>query len=90
MACFRSHHGLTTNRSKEITMPAQAPALSDERALLLAYIAQQRDGLRNAAFGRETEEVLASIDDLGRDVPVPKGVPWFPDDVEAQPWTPST
>lgn len=138
-------------------MPAQAPALSDERALLLVYIAQQRDGVRNAAFGltdeqarltptvsslsigglikhvaktergwidmvravprttdqaddeadyvdgfrlrddetladalaayelvqRETEEVLASIDDLGRDVPVPKGVPWFPDDVEA-------
>lgn len=138
-------------------MPAQAPALTDERSLLLAYIEQQRDGLRNAAFGltddqarltptvstlsigglikhvakteqswidmvratprastqadqeadyadgfrlredetlagvlaaydqvaQETESVLAAIDDLGRDVPVPKGVPWFPDDVEA-------
>jgi uncharacterized damage-inducible protein DinB len=144
-------------------MPAQAPALTDERALLLAYIAQQRDGIRNAAFGltddqarqtptvsslsigglvkhvarteqswtdmvrnapraaepsgeaaesdgqaayadgfrllpgetladvlaayeqvgRETEEVIAAVPDLSQEVPVPKGVPWFPDDVEA-------
>lgn len=32
-------------------MPGQAPALTDERGLLLAYIAQQRDGIRFAAFG---------------------------------------
>src|SRR4030095_15827895 len=32
-------------------MPGQAPALTDERALLLAYIAQQRDGIRYAAHG---------------------------------------
>lgn len=138
-------------------MPAQAPALTDERSLLLAYIAQQRNGIRNAAFGltdeqarrtptvsslslgglikhvastergwidmvratprtttpaeqeadyadgfrllpdetlaevlagyervaRETEEVLAAIIDLGQEVPVPQGVPWFPDDVAA-------
>lgn len=32
---------------------------------------------------RETEEVIASFEDLGAPVPVPKGVPWFPDDVEA-------
>ena len=138
-------------------MPAQAPALTDERSLLLAYIAQQRDGIRNAALGltdeqvrltptvsalsvgglikhvastergwidmlratprpttpaedeadyedgfrlrpdetlagalaayadvaRETEDVIAGISDLGQEVPVPKGVPWFPDDVEA-------
>ena len=30
-----------------------------------------------------TAEVIAGIDDLGRPVPVPKGVPWFPQDVEA-------
>jgi uncharacterized damage-inducible protein DinB len=135
-------------------MPGQAPALTDERDLLLAYIAQQRDGLRNAAFGltdeqaaltpsasalsigglvrhvtamerswvdmilqrqrpreeaeaaygedfifrpgdsltaalagldqaaKETEAALADIE-LDRPVPVPKGVPWFPADVEA-------
>jgi uncharacterized damage-inducible protein DinB len=31
----------------------------------------------------ETESVVASIDDLGHPVPVPKGVPWFPQDVDA-------
>jgi uncharacterized damage-inducible protein DinB len=130
--------------------------VTDERELLLAYIAQQRDGIRNAAYGltdkqarlapsasslsigglikhvadmekgwidmvlqrdggspedqesdyednfrlgpdetladvlaryeevaKETDAVVAGIADLGRAVPVPKGVPWFPDDVEA-------
>ncbi len=137
-------------------MPGQAPPLTDERELLLAYIAQQRDGVRYAAYGltdeqprltptkgslsigglvkhvaateqhwidlvlqrdsrsreeqegayedgfrlgpdetladalehfeevaKETESVIRGIDDLGQDVPVPKGVPWFPADVEA-------
>ena len=140
-------------------MPGQAPALTDERELLLAYLAQQRDGLRYAAHGlteaqarltpsasslsigglikhvatmergwidlvrqrqhptsqpdaaarydegfrllphetlaaalaayaavaRDTEAVVRAIADLHQAVPVPKGVPWFPADVEA--WT---
>jgi uncharacterized damage-inducible protein DinB len=140
-------------------MPGQAPPLTDERDLLLAYIRQQRDGLRYAAFGltdeqarltptagtlsigglikhvadteegwmdlvvrrqrnlsqeeqerryvhgftlladetlagvlaryeavaAETEAIVAAIDDLAQPVPVPKGVPWFPADVDA--WT---
>jgi uncharacterized damage-inducible protein DinB len=140
-------------------MPGQAPALTDERALLLAYIAQQRDGIRYAAHGlteaqarltpaasslsigglikhvatmergwidlvlqrqhptsqpeaaaryeegfhllphetlaaaladyatvaRDTEVVIRATPDLNQPVPVPKGVPWFPADVEA--WT---
>lgn len=137
-------------------MPAQAPPLSDERELLLAYLAQQRDGIRNAAYGLTDDQarlapaagtltigglvkhaidmergwidtvlqrrpevnlqeaqseyeanfrlapdetlagVLASWDDVAKEteagisaleldhpVPVPQGVPWFPDDVEA-------
>jgi uncharacterized damage-inducible protein DinB len=32
-------------------MPGQAAVLTDERELLLAYIAQQRDGIRYAAHG---------------------------------------
>jgi hypothetical protein len=138
-------------------MPGQVPPLTDERELLLAYLAQQRDGLRYAAFGltdeqarltptagllsiggllkhgvemeqgwidmvlqrdrggsqeeeqssyednfrllphetvaevlarydavaKETEIVIGKIDDLNQAVPVPKGVPWFPDDVDA-------
>jgi uncharacterized damage-inducible protein DinB len=31
----------------------------------------------------ETEAAVAGIDDLGQSIPVPKGVPWYPDDVEA-------
>jgi uncharacterized damage-inducible protein DinB len=30
-----------------------------------------------------TETVIADIADLGQAVPVPKGVPWFPDDIDA-------
>jgi uncharacterized damage-inducible protein DinB len=133
-------------------VPGNAPPLTDERNLLLAYIHQQREGLRNAAFGltdeqarltptagslsvgglikhvaateagwidlalqrpstaneqeyldgfrlvdgetlagvlaaydevaAETEAAMAGVD-LDRPVPVPKGVPWFPADVDA-------
>ena len=31
----------------------------------------------------ETEEIVRALPDLDVAVPVPKGVPWFPDDVEA-------
>jgi uncharacterized protein (DUF1800 family) len=34
------------------------------------------------AVARETEAVIEKIADLGQAVPVPPGVPWFPDDVE--------
>jgi hypothetical protein len=32
---------------------------------------------------KETEEAIAGIADLGQPVPIPRGVPWFPDDVDA-------
>jgi uncharacterized damage-inducible protein DinB len=32
---------------------------------------------------KETEEALAGITDLDQPVPVPQGVPWYPDDVDA-------
>jgi hypothetical protein len=31
----------------------------------------------------ETDAVMAEVTDLGQPVPVPQGVPWFPDDVDA-------
>ena len=37
----------------------------------------------NERCGRETEAAIAGIDDLGQAVPVTKGVPWFPADVDA-------
>jgi uncharacterized damage-inducible protein DinB len=140
----------------EIVMPGQALPLGDERELLLAYIAQQRDGVRNAAYGLTDEQArltpsasslsigglvkhvadmeqgwiemilqrerggtheerqsdyednfrlgpdetltdaLARLDEVAKEteavvrgigleqpVPVPKGVPWFPDDIDA-------
>jgi uncharacterized damage-inducible protein DinB len=36
-----------------------------------------------AKVAARTEATVAGIDDLGQAVPVPKGVPWYPDDVEA-------
>jgi hypothetical protein len=33
--------------------------------------------------GAETDAVIADISDLGQPVPVPKGSPWYPDDLEA-------
>jgi uncharacterized damage-inducible protein DinB len=36
-----------------------------------------------AAVAAETEAIVGGIADLGQPVPVPKGVPWFPQDVEA-------
>ena len=140
-------------------MPGQAPVLTDERELLLAYIDQQRDGIRFAAYGLTDEQArqaptvstltigglvkhvtameqswldlllerqalasdaesgeaayedgftlrpdetlagaLEALDrvaaetadavhriDLDRAVPIPKGVPWFPQDIDA--WT---
>jgi uncharacterized damage-inducible protein DinB len=153
MTCSQAHDDRRIANRTEITMPGQAPPLSDERALLLAYIEQQRDGIRNAAYGltdeqarltpsagslsigglvkhaadtergwidmvlqrdrdasvsnyednfrlgpdetlagvlasydevaRETAAVIGAISDLGREVPVPKGVPWYPADIDA-------
>ena len=37
-------------------MPGWAPPLTGERELLLAYLAQQRDGIRNAAYGLTDEQ----------------------------------
>lgn len=36
-----------------------------------------------AAAAEETGKLVADIDDLGEPVPVPRGVPWFPQDVDA-------
>jgi uncharacterized glyoxalase superfamily protein PhnB/uncharacterized damage-inducible protein DinB len=134
-------------RRTETTVPGDAAPSNDERELLLNFLAQQRDGLRNAAYGLtetearrhpsasalsvasllrhaitterswismilggesandqgfeltaddtvpslladyaevadETARAIASVA-LDHPVPVPKGVPWFPDDVDA-------
>ena len=37
-------------------MPGQAFPFDNEKSLLLAFVAQQRDGIRNAAFGLDDEQ----------------------------------
>ena len=37
----------------------------------------------NVRCGIETDEIVDGIADLGQPVPVPKGVPWFPQDIDA-------
>ena len=37
-------------------MPGQPPVRTDEREQLLAYLAQQRDGIRYAAYGLTDEQ----------------------------------
>jgi uncharacterized damage-inducible protein DinB len=36
-----------------------------------------------AEAARDTDDVVSQIADLGQAVPIPKGVPWFPTDVDA-------
>jgi hypothetical protein len=148
MASFRAHHQGVPHL-EVIAMPGLVPPLTDERQLLLAFLGQQRDALRNAAYGltdeqarstptvsslsiagllkhassgerswmntakgtptgsaeeyadafvvppgqtvaslldeyrlvaAESEALIARLD-LDQAVPVPQGVPWFPDDV---------
>jgi uncharacterized damage-inducible protein DinB len=147
---------MMVSTTKETDMPGFAPPLVAERELLLSYLAQQRQGARNAAYGltdeearrtplasslsigglikhladmeqgwidivlqrrsgpgeggasaymdnfrlaadealadvlaryedvgRDTEAVVAGLTDLDQAVPVPRGAPWFPADVEA-------
>jgi uncharacterized damage-inducible protein DinB len=40
-------------------MPGLVPPIADERACLLAYLAQQRDGIRYAAHGLTDEQAMA-------------------------------
>jgi hypothetical protein len=148
---------VTDHEPQEHAMPAQAHPHQNEAELLLGFIAQQRDGLRYAAYGltddqarlmptagtlsigglikhvtemerswmdtvlqrqreasvedqgssyedgfrllpgetlegaladlaaagAETEAIVRELADLDRPVPVPKGVPWFPQDLDA-------
>ena len=40
-------------------MPGNAPAVTSEREALIAYLVQQREGLKNAAFGLTEEQIRA-------------------------------
>ena len=66
----------------------QRPSTGDQDQYGEDFVMQPSETLTailddNERCGRETEAVIAVIDDLGQAVPVPKGVPWFPADVDA-------
>jgi len=66
----------------------QRPSNGDQDQYGEDFVMQPTETLKsiladNERCGRETEEIVAAIDDLGQAVPVPKGVPWFPADVDA-------
>jgi uncharacterized damage-inducible protein DinB len=79
-------HVATTEQSW-IDMVLQRPGSSEQD-----YLANFRLGLDETLasvlalydeVAADTERVIAAIPDLGQAVPVPKGVPWFPSDVDA-------
>ena len=53
---LRLHHQERRYESRAALMPGQVPVIPDEREQLLAYLEQQRDGLRFAAFGLTDEQ----------------------------------
>jgi uncharacterized damage-inducible protein DinB len=72
---------MVLQRERPPTEEAEAAYENDFRLLPDETLADVLSA--NDAVAAETEAVIAGIDDLGQAVPVPKGVPWFPDDVEA-------
>lgn len=68
----------------DIVLQQQSPAMDYENGfrLLDGETLAGAIALQTTAAAR-TEEIIADIDDLAQAVPVPKGVPWFPQDVDA-------
>ena len=83
-------HAATTERGWiDITLQRERPAADDarddyEENFRLGPRETLDDVLRlSDEVAQETEAAIAGIADLGRAVPVPRGVPWFPADVDA-------
>jgi uncharacterized damage-inducible protein DinB len=72
-----------------IDLVVERPGEGSSEADYLADFRLGRDETLADVFARydgvakETESVISGIADLGQPVPVPKGVPWFPADVDA-------
>jgi len=83
-------HAATTERGWiDIALQRERPAAADaqdtyEQNFRLGPNETLADVFRlYDEVARETESTVAAIPDLGQPVPVPRGVPWFPDDVDA-------
>ena len=56
-----AHNGTVASSFVEVpAVPGQVAPIDDERELLLAYVAQQRDGIKYAAFGLTDEQARAT------------------------------
>jgi uncharacterized damage-inducible protein DinB len=80
-------HVALTERGWIDTM-LQRPGQRSADDYLAAFVLRPDESLAGvldlyAGVARQTEAEIAAIADLGQPVPVPKGVPWFPADVEA-------
>ena len=80
-------HLARTERGWVATM-LQRPSPRSDQEYLDSFRLGPDETLADALEGydrvaRQTEAEVLAIDDLGRAVPVPRGVPWFPQDVEA-------
>ena len=81
-------HVTVTERTWMDIILQREKAGTDDAAYGEDFIVRADETLRdiledNERCGRETEAIIADIADLGQAVPVPRGVPWFPEDVEA-------
>jgi hypothetical protein len=78
-AVERSWMDTTLQRESRLTTDDYASLFRMEPGETLAGLIADYD-----AAGRETDEIVAGLD-LEQSVPVPRGVPWFPADIDA--WT---
>ena len=65
-----------------------APVAEGEDAYEAGFSMSEKETLARLletyeVVARETEAIIAAEPDMGRPVPIPKGVPWFPQDVDA-------
>jgi uncharacterized damage-inducible protein DinB len=79
------HVTAVENRWTDIVLQQSQPSADDYESNFRFGPDETLDGiLADYDEGaRRTEAVIAEIPDLGQAVPVPQGVPWFPDDVDA-------
>jgi uncharacterized damage-inducible protein DinB len=78
-------HVATTERSWVATMLQREAGKQDYDANFRLLPGETLAGVLAdyAEAAKETEAAVAGIADLGQPVPVPRGVPWFPADVDA-------
>jgi hypothetical protein len=81
-AMERGWMDILLQRQSEASTEEQGDTYADDFTLLPDETLADAVASLEAA-GRETEAIIAGIADLGQPVPVPQGVPWFPDDVDA-------